>query len=227
MTERDGMGKRQPRRYFRLFGVALVAGALIGGVLSYLMLRPSGQDAAVAAADAACAGKAAKAKTLDRLAVGQVAAMQAAHPPSSVASLAFNGPDGKPMTLADLKNRTLLVNLWASWCVPCREEMPALDQLQAARGNDEFQVVAINVDTGDASKPEKFLSEVGVKSLARYRDPTMRVFNALKTKGLAFGLPVTMIVDGDGCELAAMNGPADWTSSEARRLIDGAMSGSS
>lgn len=226
MTERDGMGKRQPRRYFRLFGVALVAGALIGGVISYAVMRPSGENALLAAADAACAGKAAKAKMLDRLSVGQVAAMQAAHPPSSVASLSFNGPDGKPMTLADLKNRTLLVNLWASWCAPCREEMPALDRLQADKGGDRFQVVAINVDTGDASKPETFLSEVGVKSLPRYRDATMGVFNALKKKGLAFGLPVTMIVDRDGCELASMNGPADWSGADAHRLLDAAMNSS-
>lgn len=226
MTERDGMGKRQPRRYFRLFGVALVAGALIGGVISYAVTRPSGESAALAAADEACAGKAAKAKALDRLSVGQVAAMQAAHPPSSVGALSFHGPDGKPMSLADLKGRTLLVNLWASWCAPCREEMPALDRLQAEKGGDRFQVVAINVDTGDASKPEKFLSEVGVKSLPRYRDATMGVFNALKKKGLAFGLPVTMIVDSDGCELAAMNGPADWTSEDAKRLLDAAMNSS-
>ena len=101
--------------------------------------------------------------------------------------------------------------------------MPALDRLQAEMAGDGFQVVAINIDTGDASKPERFLSEVGVKALPRYRDSSMRVFNDLKRKGLAFGLPVTMIVDKDGCELASMNGPADWQSEDARRLLRAAM----
>jgi thiol-disulfide isomerase/thioredoxin len=223
MAEQDRIGKPARRQYFLLIGIAAVAGVLIGAVALLATGIPKGNDAVLAAADAACAGRVGAADVLDKAAVGQVAAMRAARPPSSVAALAFDGPDGKPMTIANLKGRTLLVNLWASWCGPCREEMPALDHLQAQMGGEKFQVVAINVDTGEAATPERFLSEVGVKSLPRYRDASMGVFNALKKKGLAFGLPVTMIVDGNGCELAAMNGPADWTSGDARQLIDIAM----
>lgn len=223
MTEHEEPGKPARRKLAAIFGLAVLAGVLVGAVAVYVKERPSGNDGAQAAADAICAKQADAAKALDKVATGQVAAMQASHPPSSVAALAFNGPDGKPTTIADFKGKTLLVNLWASWCAPCREEMPALDRLQAEMAGPNFQVVAINVDTGDAAKPEQFLKEVGVKALPRYRDATMTVFNELKRKGLAFGLPVTMIVDKDGCELTSMNGPADWTSDDAKRLLNRAI----
>ena len=87
------------------------------------------------------------------------------------------------MTLADRKGKTLLVNLWATWCAPCRAEMPALDALQQAKGGADFEVVAINVDTGDDAKPKKFLAETGVKTLAYYRDASMGAFNMLKERG--------------------------------------------
>jgi thiol-disulfide isomerase/thioredoxin len=223
MTEHEETAKPARRKLAGIFGLAVLAGVLVGAVAVYVKERPSGNDAGQTAADAACAKRTDVAKALDKAATGQVAAMQASHPPSSVASLSFTGPDGKPMTVADFKGKTLLVNLWASWCAPCREEMPALDRLQAEMAGDDFQVVAINVDTGDASKPERFLKEVGVKALPRYRDSSMTAFNELKRKGLAYGLPVTMIVDKDGCELTSMNGPADWTSADAKRLLDKAI----
>ena len=132
-----------------------------------------------------------------------------ADPPQSLQSLAFNGPDGKPMTLADRAGKTLLVNLWATWCAPCRAEMPALDALQQAKGGADFEVVAINVDTGDDAKPKKFLADTGVKTLAYYRDASMGAFNMLKERALALGLPVTLLVDPQGCLVAAMNGPGE------------------
>ena len=82
--------------------------------------------------------------------------------------------------------------------------------------------MAINVDTGDDTKPKKFLTETGVDALGYYRDNTLDLFNELKTRGLALGLPVTLLVDGDGCLLAHMNGPADWASADAKRFIAGA-----
>ena len=93
-----------------------------------------------------------------------------ADPPQSLKSLAFNDPDGKPMTLADHAGKTLLLNLWATWCAPCRAEMPALDALQKEKGSDAFQVVAVNVDTGDDAKPKKFLGDIGIETLGYYRD---------------------------------------------------------
>ena len=115
--------------------------------------------------------------------------------------------------------KTVLLNLWATWCAPCRAEMPALDTLQKEMGSDAFEVIAVNVDSGDNAKPDKFLEEIGVASLVRYRDPTLGIFNDLKKRGLALGLPVTLLIDDKGCLLAHMNGPAEWSSDDARRVI--------
>ena len=88
--------------------------------------------------------------------------MLPAEPSRPLGDLVFDDPDGQPMQLADLSGKTLLVNLWATWCAPCRHEMPALDQLQREMGSDTFEVVAINVETGDDVKPKAFLDEIGV-----------------------------------------------------------------
>ena len=218
--------KRSMFPALRLIVLAAVAGALAGAVAVYVTGRPAGNNgadvpaAAVSEADvAACAAKADRAKAIGAAATGEVAAMLAADPPQSVRSLAFNAPDGSPMTLADRAGKTVLLNLWATWCFPCREEMPALDALQKEAGSDTFEVIAVNVDTGDDAKPKKFLAETGIDTLGYYRDNTLALFNDLKKRGLALGLPVTLLIDGDGCLLAHMNGPAHWASADAKRLI--------
>ena len=151
--------------------------------------------------------------------------MLPADPPQSLKALAFNDPDGKPMTLADRSGKTVLLNLWATWCFPCREEMPALDALQKEAGSDKFEVIAVNVDTGDDVKPKKFLVETGIDTLGYYRDNTLGLFNDLKKRGLALGLPVTLLIDAEGCLLAHMNGPAHWAGEDAKRLIAKAAGG--
>jgi len=213
----------------RLIGLAAVAGILVGGLALYVTGGLSGNMGVVAQspADASCQAKAALAKAVGDEATGEVAAMLPADPPQSLAGLAFNAPDGTPTTLGALSGKTRLVNLWATWCAPCRAEMPALDELQAESGGDDFEVVAINVDTGGDEKPKAFLSEIGVQHLGYYRDATLGVFNDLKRRSLALGLPVTLLVDADGCLLAHMNGPAEWASADAQRLIDTARTGPS
>ncbi|CCV11312.1 TlpA disulfide reductase family protein [Mesorhizobium sp. STM 4661] len=214
----------------RLILAALVAGVLAGAVAVYVSESGSGNNAPAQVAagdgkdDVACAAKADRAKKVAAAATGQVAALLPADPPQSLKNLAFNGPDGKPMTLADHAGKTVLLNLWATWCAPCRAEMPALDALQKDKGGDAFQVVAVNVDAGDDVKPKKFLKDTGVETLGYYRDSTMALFNDLKTRGLALGLPVTMLVDGEGCLIAHMNGPAEWSSPDAKRLVEAALS---
>ncbi|MCV3207629.1 TlpA family protein disulfide reductase [Mesorhizobium sp. YC-39] len=213
----------------RLILAALVAGVLAGAVAVYVSESGSGNNAPAEVAaggskdDIACAAKADRAKKVAAAATGQVAALLPADPPQSLKSLAFNGPDGKPMTLADHAGKTVLLNLWATWCAPCRAEMPALDALQKDKGSDAFQVVAVNVDAGDDAKPKKFLSDIGVEGLGFYRDATMALFNDVKTRGLALGLPVTMLIDGEGCLIAHMNGPAEWSSPDAKRLVETAL----
>jgi thiol-disulfide isomerase/thioredoxin len=215
----------------RLVLVALVAGVLAGAVAVYVKESGSGNTAGAQLAagesqdDIACAAKADRAKTIAAAATGQVAALLPADPPQSLKGLAFNGPDGKPMTLADHAGKTVLLNLWATWCAPCRAEMPSLDALQKEMGSDKFEVVAVNVDTGDDTKPKKFLADIGVASLGLYRDASMGVFNDLKTRGLALGLPATMLVDGEGCLIAHMNGPAEGAGPDAKRLVEAAIGG--
>lgn len=207
-----------------LIAAAVVAGIVAGGALGvYVMGDPSGnngqQSAAASADDAACAAKQDLATVAGAAARGEVAAMLAASPPRSLRGLAFNAPDGTPMTMADLGGKTVLLNLWATWCAPCRHEMPALNRLQVEEGGADFEVVAINVDTGSDEKPLRFLEETQVDALGFYRDATMGVFNELKRRGLALGLPVTVLIDGEGCMLAHMNGPAEWASADAKALL--------
>jgi thiol-disulfide isomerase/thioredoxin len=219
------MADRQLFPGWRAISIAVAAGLAAGAVAVYVTGGPSGNNAqapapAVAeASDDACAAKASLAKALADKATGDVAAMLPASPPQSVAALAFAGPDGQPMTVASLSGKTLLINLWATWCYPCREEMPALDNLQRQAGSEDFEVVAINVDTGSDEEPKAFLSETGIEQLGYYRESSLRLFNDVKKRGLALGLPATFLIDEDGCLLAHMNGPATWDSDDAVRWI--------
>jgi thiol-disulfide isomerase/thioredoxin len=159
------------------------------------------------------------------LAQGQLAAVVVERPrlPPEVS---FNGPDGKPVTLGALKGKTVLVNLWATWCVPCREEMPALDKLQAELGGPRFEVVAINVDTRNADKPKGWLAENKISNLAYYADPSGDILQVLQKSGHVVGLPTTFLVDASGCEVALLKGPADWASADALKFIKAALNGS-
>jgi thiol-disulfide isomerase/thioredoxin len=123
------------------------------------------------------------------------------------------------VTLADFRGRAVLLNLWATWCVPCRAEIPALDRLQAAKGGQDFEVVAVNVDTARLERRAAFLDSVGVKALTRYADPSGDVFETLRRDGKALGLPVTLVIDKDGCEVGAIEGGAKWDSAEAQALV--------
>jgi thiol-disulfide isomerase/thioredoxin len=135
----------------------------------------------------------------------------------------FADADGKPRALSDFRGRTVLLNLWATWCVPCRKEMPALDALQAKLGSDRFEVVAINIDTRNLEKPRAWLQEVGITKLGYYADPSAKVFQDLKAIGKAFGMPTTLLVDPQGCELGALAGPAEWSGEDAVKLIEAAL----
>ena len=117
----------------------------------------------------------------------------------------------------------MLVNLWATWCVPCREEMPALDKLQARLGGPDFEVVAINVDTRNADKPKAWLQQNEIHNLAYYADPTGKLLQVLQKSGHVVGLPTTLLVDASGCEIALLKGPAEWASPDAVAFIEAAL----
>jgi thiol-disulfide isomerase/thioredoxin len=127
--------------------------------------------------------------------------------------------DGAIKTLQDFAGKVVLLNIWATWCVPCREEMPALDKLEAKLGGKDFAVVPVNIDKGGPDKAAAFLKETGAAHLPLYTDPTGKVFATLK----AVGMPTTLIIDRTGREIARLVGPADWASPEALAVIEAAI----
>jgi thiol-disulfide isomerase/thioredoxin len=211
------------RSPYLVIGAALALGVLAGAAVLYVKGQGSGNQ--VVALETACPFDAAKAEALNAAAKGEVAAMLASDEPQLLKSLTFKGPDGKPKNLAEFSGRTVLLNLWATWCVPCREEMPALDRLQGAAGSGKFEVVAVNVDSGSDEKPRRFLEEIKVSKLAFYHEPELVLFNDLKKRGLVLGLPVTLLIGADGCLKAAMNGPAAWDSADAKTYLNLAIGG--
>jgi thiol-disulfide isomerase/thioredoxin len=133
-----------------------------------------------------------------------------------VAQPEFSDPADRPTTLEAQRGKVVLLNLWATWCIPCRAEMPALDRLQAARGGKDFEVVAVAQDRGGRAKVEKFLAETGVTRLAPYVDASMKSGRAWG----AVGLPTTILIDREGREVGRLVGEATWDSSDALKLID-------
>jgi thiol-disulfide isomerase/thioredoxin len=209
---------RRPKRLNAALGIAaaLFIVAALAGVYGMAHLRGN-PDAA------ACAEAVKTASRIAPLAHGEVAALAPAHTPFRVPNLSFKDAEGRERTLADWRGRTVLLNLWATWCVPCRKEMPALDALQADLGGTNFEVVAVNIDTRDAEKPLAFLKDTGVKHLAYYSDQSAKVFQDLKAAGKAFGMPTTLIVDRSGCEIGEMAGPAEWSSPDGVKLVRAAL----
>ena len=132
------------------------------------------------------------------LARGEVAAFVTAQQPLHLPDLAFRDADGNARHLADWRGRTLLLNLWATWCVPCRKEMPALEALERSLGGGTFEVVAINIDTRDPGKPRAWLEEVGITGLRYYSDPSAKIFQDLKIISRAPGMPTTLLIDPAG-----------------------------
>src|SRR5262245_4037179 len=153
------------------------------------------------AADAACSRAEDLARRLAPLARGEVAAFAVADPSRRLPDLAFRDAAGAERHLSDWRGRTVLLNLWATWCVPCRKEMPALEALEGKLGGPGFEVVAVNIDTRDGDKPRAWLKEVGIDQLGYYADQTAKVFQDLKTIGRAAGMPTTLLVDPAGCEI--------------------------
>ena len=215
MTNQVSQTAKDPRSKRRLLiAASLVAAAVLAFV--YAMTVEQGKDSA---GDRICPGARAKVAAIRPLVHGEIAALRLADAPRPMPELAFAGSDGAKMRLADFKGRTVLFNLWATWCVPCRQEMPALDRLEQKLGSKDFAVVAVNIDTARLDRPKAFLKEIGVEHLGFYADPTAEAFQVLKTAGEALGLPTTVVVDANGCELGVMAGPAQWDSPEAMALL--------
>ncbi|KRR24175.1 hypothetical protein CQ14_15170 [Bradyrhizobium lablabi] len=176
-----------------------------------------------ASGDPTCTGAVELARKIAPLAHGEVAALTMATTPLRLPDLAFDDAEGKPRKLSEWRGKTVLVNLWATWCVPCRKEMPALESLQTKLGGKDFEVVAINIDTRDAEKPKNFLKEANLTRLGFFADQKAKVFQDLKNVGRALGMPTSVLMDTQGCEIATLAGPAEWASEDAIKLIKAAM----
>ncbi|EKS41013.1 thiol:disulfide interchange protein TlpA [Afipia broomeae] len=196
--------------------VIIAAAAGMGGVYGIGGLMRN------AHAQAQCAPAVDLARKIAPFAKGEVAALTMATAPLHLPDLAFEDSEGKTRKLSEWRGRTVLINLWATWCVPCRKEMPALDKLQETLGGKDFEVVAINIDTRDPEKPKNFLKEGNLTKLAYFHDQKAKVFQELKSAGRALGMPTSVLVDGAGCEIATIAGPAEWASDDAMNLIKAA-----
>lgn len=128
--------------------------------------------------------------------------------PQTVPDLAFVSADGKAHRLSEWRGKVVLLNLWATWCAPCKVEMPSLDRLQAKLGGDAFTVLALSLDRGGPAKPAGFFAGNAITHLGVYDDAELEATAALRVSGL----PVSVVLDAEGREIARLVGPADWDS---------------
>lgn len=208
-----------PNRIGLIAGVGLAALGLAG-----LALYGTGLGGGNGGATAGpCAGSAAALGRVEAASRGEVAAMQAPRQAKPAPEISFKGPDGAETSLAAMRGRLLLVNLWATWCAPCKAEMPALDRLQGSLGGPDFSVVAINVDTRNLDRPPQWLKQAGIANLPFYADPGGRVLPVVQHHADSAGLPTTLLIDGAGCTIGVMKGPAEWSSPDGLALIRAAL----
>lgn len=130
--------------------------------------------------------------------------------PQPVPDIRFQDAEGRPRTLSDFRGKVVLLNVWATWCAPCRKEMPALDRLQQMLGGPDFQVVALSIDSGGAAAVRRFYDEIGIRTLATYVDPSTEATGKLRT----LGIPTTLLLDREGRERWRKTGPAEWDTPE-------------
>nr|WP_264185564.1 TlpA disulfide reductase family protein [Roseicella aerolata] len=139
--------------------------------------------------------------------------------PVPVPEFGFTDAEGRPLGPADFRGRIVLLNIWATWCVPCREEMPALDRLQAELGSPDFEVVALSIDRGGADAVRAFYEQIGIANLAVFLDRPNASSRALGV----VGIPTTLLIDRDGREIGRAIGPLEWDSPETVGVIRRAM----
>lgn len=143
------------------------------------------------------------------------------HPAAKpVADIVFTDERGNSFSLRDFRGGLVLLNVWATWCGPCRKEMPTLDRLQATLGGERFQVVALSIDRGGVAVVQKFYAETGVRQLALFIDSTGRA-----ASNLGFiGLPGTLLIDPQGREIGRLIGPAEWDSPDMLAFLQSQIS---
>ncbi|WP_088348276.1 MULTISPECIES: TlpA disulfide reductase family protein [Rhodomicrobium] len=139
--------------------------------------------------------------------------------PQTLPAFAFSDDEGRERALSEWKGKVVLLNLWATWCAPCKVEMPSLDRLQAKLGGADFAVVPISLDRSGPDKPRAFLASNDLTNLDLFTDSKNTLMQSLRVQGL----PLTVILDREGREIARLAGPAEWDSPEAEAVIRGAI----
>ena len=189
-----------------IYILAAVLAAMAGfAAMSFLYRGPAGviSTAENAASDAG----AATASGLERLV--------RVDPPGTLSGVTFSDGEGRARTLSEWRGKVVLVNLWATWCAPCKREMPSLDRLQAKLGGAHFAVLPISLDRTGPEKPRQFLAANGLKNLDLFLDSGNTLMQAMR----APGLPLSVLLDRQGREIARLAGPAEWDGAEAETMI--------
>lgn len=208
--------KPQPTPLLRTRNVVIAAGAVVLAGLSavYLTNTPadngpsdtSTERPSADGGDAATSSKTAGATVFgERLNKGEVKAFVYRGKRMTVEDFSFVDGNNEPLTLSSFKGKVVLLNLWATWCAPCRHEMPALDRLQGQLGSDKFEVVALSLDRAGLEPSKAFLKEIKVENLKAYADPTTKASAPLKV----IGMPTTILLDAEGLEVGRLVGPAE------------------
>ena len=208
-----------------IYLVAAILAAIAGFGTVYVSFAPSdnGRTDQSPGPQGTNPAQGAAASPLQGLNQGAMAALLIRPKPLDLPDFTFADAEGKPKSLADFSGKVVLLNIWATWCVPCREEMPTFDALETKLGGKDFKVAAVNIDKGEPDKAAAFLKETGATHLTLYTDPSGRLFSTLK----AIGMPTTLLIDRNGKEIARLVGPADWASPEAVAVMQAAIAAGS
>ena len=198
--------KRNPLPY--LIFLAFIAGAV--GLYLFSLGAPTNKTASATSSTNG---------TYKDFAKGPLAAFLVKADRPTVPNLSFKDASGNALTLNKWKGRVVLVNLWATWCAPCRKEMPTLADLQKQLGSKDFEVVAVSVDRKGIEASSAYLKETDADALGLYVDDTTKSLDDLQ----GLGLPLTVLVDRKGNEIGRLLGPAEWNSAEAIALVKAAI----
>ena len=149
-------------------------------------------------------------------AMGESEVLRLLHEPRLLPDFGFRDGDARPTRISNYRGRVILLNLWATWCTPCRKEMPALDRLQARLGGPDFEVIVLSVDRDGLSTVKVFYEQIGIRHLRIYMDESGQ---AMPDLGVA-AIPTTLLIDSGGNEIGRKIGPADWDSPALVKLIN-------
>ena len=200
-----------------MLAVTTAASLLVVALLGHDIARRASSPATRAAGPATATGSASPAEAAKPL------ELSVFDQPRPAPEIRIQNEQGHDLTLADFRGRVVLLNVWSTWCVPCRQEMPTLDRLQDRLGGKDFLVMALSIDRKGVEAVRGFYREVGIEKLAIYVDPSGKGSHALAIPGV----PTTLLIDREGREVARKMGEAEWDSPEMVALIERTIRGQS